>query len=140
MKPVFQDKFGMLDDADMGNCWPACLASMLECELNEVPHFHFLYPNIEESQAKMLEFLNTRGFGHLYFSWEDAASLWRAVQGGLVIFTGVSPRFPDCHHVLIGQITPNGWRTVHDPHPQGGDFIGTPTGVHLVFPLVRHVP
>jgi hypothetical protein len=34
MKPVAQDKFLM-----EGNCFPACLASILECNLEQVPDF-----------------------------------------------------------------------------------------------------
>lgn len=135
MKPVFQDKFGRVDDEDMGNCLPACIASMLECELSEVPHFHFLYPDPAQAFAEELKFLEARGYDCVYYDWENAGVLWQKAQGELAIFSGVSPRFPDCHHVLIGQITPTGWRTIHDPHPQGGDFIGPPTGVYYLFPL-----
>lgn len=58
MKPVFQTKFG----AD-GNCWPACLASLLEIPIEETDHCSCVdHPGWIQ---KTNEFLAARGLYYL---------------------------------------------------------------------------
>lgn len=117
MKPVDQDKFG-----HEGNCFQACIASLLELSLGDLPR----------NQGEILWWLKDRGW--LYVEvWrgnlrqlktddpprEERDIGWQPLLWGdaLCILCGPSPRFPGMSHAVVGNT--NGYRftTVHDPHP-----------------------
>lgn len=124
MKPVMQDAFGR----DDGNCFSACLASIFEVPLNEVPNF-FITAGDEATAwwAAVREWLRPRGFGIMALQLNDDDRLLDEVDGWLIV-TGESSR--GIHHATI-------WRDgkmAHDPHPsQCG--IRRPLFVNLVYPL-----
>lgn len=93
---------------DRGNCFPTCIAAILEMEPEDVIQIQELYeydtwPEILQS------WLNKRGYR------------WRTINEGedvtdkYLLVTGKSPRHPDLTHVTIYL---NG-KMVHDPHPDG---------------------
>lgn len=108
MKPVDQDKFGMPD----GNCFAACIASILELPLAEVPNFVTFGDKWYE---RTVEFLRCRGFTPIYVTRAGAEQMdiHALIEAGhYFIVTGKSPR-GDFDHCVVQ----HGSELVHDPHP-----------------------
>jgi hypothetical protein len=121
MRPVDQTLFGF----EEGNCFAACLASILELPLEAVPNF---CANKEKH-------------------WEKEAQDWLIGHFGLSMFTvrhnEVSEAFRDCYCIVAGP-SPRGidrdkemhscvWKNgeiVHDPHP---DKTGLPEITEMSF-------
>lgn len=135
MKPVTQTLFGRPDGPveEIGNCYPACLATLLELDLAEVPHVYQLHADPEAANDASVRWLQQRGYTELYFEW--APWLNHYAPGTLAIFGGKSPR-GDWSHAVVGEITATGWRLVHDPHPSRAGIAGEPDGVHLLVKLM----
>lgn len=127
MKPVNQTLFGDTDGKLKGNCFPACLASILELPLEEIPHFYegcevddFL-ANLK-SLAKIEEFLNKQKYSYCVHFCEDfdseeeflkfiqtqTDSYWIAVGLPLMESDGE-------HHAVVYKNN----KLLHDPHPPG---------------------
>jgi hypothetical protein len=101
MKPVDQDIFVNDPQGRPGNCLQACVASILELPLNEVPHFVTVPDDTWFDQ--MVKWIESRGYA-LYDS--DGLSC----DEDYVFAIGKSPR--GVSHVVIyhkGEM-------VHDPH------------------------
>jgi len=111
MKTVMQTQFG----EGNGNCHQACLASILELELEDVPHFCRLWSD----QRWLLDqnrWLKQFGMTTVCLapagkpSWKGFEQM---LQGAWTILGGHSDR--GVMHSVVGRgITP-----VHDPHPSG---------------------
>lgn len=107
MKPVHQDKFGV----EEGNCFAACIASILELPLADVPNFcvdrkHWL--------QHCNDWLAKRGLAYIEFKLTGGeVPIWMTDVGHHVI-SGPSPR-GDFHHCVVGL----DGKMVHDPHPSG---------------------
>jgi len=97
MIPVDQTTFGHPG----GNCFSACVASLLEIQIGEVP---YLMEDRDWFQG-FIEWLRPRGLWAVTFS---VANGWR--PDGYVILGGQSPRGS---HAVVGL----GLEVVHDPHP-----------------------
>lgn len=101
MKPVDQTKFGYPE----GNCFSACVASLLELDLSEVPFFM----GREDWWEAFARWLYPRGLYPLHFPMR--------VDGlgppGLYIAGGASPRDPQYMHAVVAR----GREIVHDPNP-----------------------
>ena len=104
MKKVFQTKFGKPD----GNCFAACLASILELPIEEIPDY---------KQPEGRWFRNYRKWIKQYgldlliiedISHEDF------IPDVCCIVSGTSPR--GLMHAVVYQ----GTEMIHDPHPEGG--------------------
>ena len=108
MKPVKQTRLhkGLLPIEDRGNCFPACIASILEMEVEYVIQIQQHYDNPKWNYV-LADWLNERGY------------VWRLPNEGedltdkYVLAIGGSPRFPTETHVVIYL---NG-KLAHDPHP-----------------------
>jgi hypothetical protein len=95
-----------------GNCFSACVASILEMDLAEVPYFMGDEPDEADDKwfARLDEWLKPHGF---YAMCLRADSEWK--PKGLNILSGKSPRGvkdDDMHSVVA-----DGTELVHDPHP-----------------------
>ncbi len=109
MKPVEQTILGHPE----GNCFAACLASILELPLDEVPLF-----KMEQWQLAYNEWLRPSGLAIISVPLPEGiqsqpAEILRYFMPGYTILAAQSPRF-DCLHAVVcwnGEI-------VHDPHPQ----------------------
>lgn len=110
MKPVDQTIFGPGEGAAAGNCWSACIASILELPLAEVPHF--VAVEGDDWWLAMQAWLQERGLQAVHFevAGKDLSELWE--PKGFTILTGDSPR-GDFLHAVIGE----GFSMIHDPHP-----------------------
>jgi hypothetical protein len=106
MTPVYQTRFSR--DGDKGNCWAACLASVVGCRLSEVPD------------------TRERDKG----AWFDITADWLRTLGlsiechhdvpkGWAIACGDSVRGDWLHSVIV-------WdgKMIHDPHPEGSGIKG----------------
>lgn len=99
-----------------GDCFRCCIASLLDLDALQVPHF------LETgmlNQAQLNTFLGDLGLAYIEVGWNDTSyKQWlgfQAEQADTPIFTvitGKSPRGRFNHSVVAR----NG-KTVHDPHP-----------------------
>ncbi len=124
MIPVMQTTFGY----GKGNCQPACVASILEINLEDVPDWR--------DGAWMLKYeawLGRHGYGliHLFWSFdgENTNGEWPKELGihgdGYYLASGLSPRAgrdgnsDKMLHACVYQ----GGELAHDPHPEGGGLL-----------------
>ncbi len=110
MKPIFQTRFG----AEEGNCFAAALASILEIPLDAVP---VGLGQKDDCYREVNAFLRPMNLGSVSFTW-DAGTTWFLPEDTWCILSGKSPR--GHLHATVGM---HG-RIVHDPHPDGGGFVG----------------
>lgn len=121
MRPVMQDKLYSAEGIGNGNCFPACLASLLEVPLWMVPPFDQMFARESwgkrrgEWLAKMFNLDFVRTSGHEVAQMPE-----------FYIANGLSPRGV-MHSVIYsaGQL-------VHDPHPIGGGISEVEYTFHLV--------
>ena len=101
-----------------GNCFSACVASILEIDIAQVPNIakDFAWFQI------MDEFVNKYGYGLTYLgnTLLGAGETWR--EHAYIIAGGQSPRYRNRKHVVIYK---NG-KMVHDPHPDNIGLKGEP--------------
>lgn len=127
-RKVMQTKF----KPPKGNCWAACVASVLEMPLSEMPDVEF------ESTEGMPGDEDVKRFWKKWREWlaERNLGLQRMTLGeghpfppGILIVTGQSPRGPWQHSVVYrdGELA-------HDPHPEGGGVLKVET-IDLLYPL-----
>jgi len=107
MKKVYQTKFGT-----KGNCLHACIATILNVDLKEIPDID---GDIDEWE-KRLELLQAylihkHGLFLLTSTVNDVESFTRNVYGSIVIVCGESSR--DLKHAVLYK---NG-KLFHDPYP-----------------------
>lgn len=147
IKPVHQTLFGTNNgpNDNIGNCFPACIASILHMPLKEVPHFYQLYQgnSSEDIWWKIVEWLQIRDISIIAWDWDGfSKNIRRIYKGSVCILTGKSPRFPDNYHAVVGYIDDQlNHHIIHDPHPDGTGFIGEPTMVEFLFNLpIMDVP
>ena len=109
MIPVMQSVTGT-----RGNCFSACLASLFELPLSDVPNFFDLAGDDDAKWwAAVRDWLRPRGFGVMFLSLSDPAHL--------ALFEG-------------WQIVCGDGKMVHDPHPSQCGIIA-PDGVDMIYPL-----
>lgn len=101
MKPVNQTRFG--DPG--GNCFSACVASLLELPLDEVPYF--MEP--EDWMGFFTDWLRPHGFSPICFKALVGDEADRCLPG-YYILGGKSSRG---NHAVVAK----GSKIVHDPHP-----------------------
>lgn len=99
MKPVNQT----IEGRENGNCLAACIASILECDINEVPN---VANNSSWLKNLNEEYLNGKGY-HLMTIHSDNPAEY--IKGHHLIM-GHNGRI-DCYHAKVGF---NG-KEVHDP-------------------------
>lgn len=110
----------ILSDPDtdaVGDCWRACIATILGLASEDVPHF------VQDSEDLWLEatvdWLAERGFALLHIAEDDLVS-WLGEP--LWIKTGESPRGPALRHAVVMR----GGSLWHDPHPSREGLSGGP--------------
>lgn len=150
MKPAAQTDFSK----GAGNCWSACIASILEIDVADVPNFchHELGPKWFK---RTLRWLTSRGIGVVHIQKAQTVFLKNPILvDGFCIVTGKSPRSnPDSKrgeeddwlHAIVGKSyveeCPEGYLArldfVYDPHPSGAMIVGD---VHEVTILIPPAP
>lgn len=137
MKPVFQDRF--MDDPRGGNCVAACLASLLEIPLSEVPDFD-MRRNCESEDGE---------------DWRLFFGAWLEERFGLTLVSVDIPREDDDQELcgwwaevemMLGGPGPRGVghcvvargdQIVHDPRPEGGGLLKVKSAYFLLPARVR---
>jgi histidinol-phosphate phosphatase family protein len=99
MKPIDQTKFGMPE----GNCFSACIASILHVQLSDVPAFC----KYEDWWERFTVWLKERGLWAVPLKYNEEFP-----PAGFHILSGKSPR-GDFQHSVVAL----GNDIVHDPHP-----------------------
>jgi hypothetical protein len=129
MKPVLQTQFAGTVDAptdEIGNCYQAAIASVLELDLDDVPHFIALHK--DEWWIETVKWMNARGKGVAWIPIEDGLdSGIRPI--GYHLMNGKSPR-GDYGHEVVGL----DGKVVHDPHPSG-DGIESVVGWTIIYDM-----
>jgi hypothetical protein len=120
VRPVDQTLFGFPG----GNCFAACVATLLELPLDDVPNFCNLPGDWE---AAFNVWLRPRG---LYALTVGMTGGWR--PAGLHIMAGASPRGlkPTDLHAVVARAD----EILHDPHPSRAGLL-TRTETTLLVPL-----
>lgn len=103
MIEVTQTTFGVPG----GNCFSACIASLLELSIDDVPYFmgDFSEPDDGEWFNRLNDWLRPRGFVALFFLYQSLADF-----PSLCVLGGASSRGP---HSCVGRRGEIVW----DPHP-----------------------
>lgn len=130
MIPVYQTKFSSADGSTHGNCLAACVASIFEIPIDQVPAWEEMG---EEWSDSFLQFIEESGYEYegSYVvnggTWGDMLQ-WSAGVDGYFIVGGKSPRsYVQRGHAVIYR---NG-EMVHDPHPSG-DGLSLVEDVYLI--------
>ena len=132
MIPVYQSKLGK-----GGDCFRACVASLMEKRLDDVPDFMNMFLEDEFADRCYLafaEWLKPMGFAHILlqpsFGELEGSFMKRNIDltGALCIANGRSPR-GSFHSVVYG-----GGVVLHDPVKGGGGILSVESMV-IVFPI-----
>lgn len=122
MKPVMQTVTGR-----HGNCFSACLASLFECDIDDVPNFYDVAGDDDAAWwGAVRDWLRARGFGIMFLELKDPAHI--GLFEGWFIVSGKSGRGLD--HATV-------WRDGemrHDPHPTKEGLIEA-DGIDMIYPL-----
>lgn len=149
MKPVMQTTFG-----NYGNCFQACLASVLEIPLDSIPEFRRMQVDQEVScmvseadkwlrSSKGLRFISVEMYNSDGGDPNTTQCLLNRLayenRDEFVLLSGKSPRKKpdgsDMYHCVVGVAECWGFNVVHDPHHDGGGIIGHPFGVKWIVPI-----
>lgn len=108
MIPVFQT----IMDSQNGNCYAACLASILECSLEGIPNFMEKGP--DRFDNILTKWLETKNFVILSVNIvRDEPSIIAIMKDVYSIGSIESPRFKDTLHAVVCK----GFEIIHDPRP-----------------------
>jgi hypothetical protein len=107
MKKVYQTIFGEPN----GNCFQACIASMLECELKDLPNF--MEDGPDSFGGNLKEWENAMPFKLFDVRFEDKESRDFSIKDLLLIATIENMYTAKAHAVIMknGEI-------IHDPMPE----------------------
>lgn len=126
MVPVMQTETG-----EEGNCFSACLASVLELPTEEVPNFFRAQDKSHEAWwRRVRSWLQSHGFGVICLTvdGDHPDPLHWYHPDAYLIVSGKSERGLD--HAVVCK----GGRMIHDPHPSQA-WIERPESVDLLYPL-----
>lgn len=116
MIPINQ-KYLHVEGQQAGDCWRACLASVLECDIEDFPKPDN-YDDWSNYYPKVLQVLSTKGWQWIGYTIENIESpdiLSAKDTDGYVIAVGKSPRSTPEKRINHAVVWKNG--IVHDPHP-----------------------
>lgn len=128
-----------------GDCFSACLASILELPISSVPKFardHGARMNIvarewlHEHFNLSLVSIRLEDRDHVYQGKD--LRLVGGVCGTPCILTYPSPNIPGSFHAVVGQIDEHGlnFQIIHDPNPKGAEIRGYPVVAEFLVPMV----
>ena len=138
MKPIKQTKFGPVE----GNCFAACIASLLEVPIEEVT----LDMGKDLWWQSLQEYLKPRNLFFLEVRLDVSVKYpMYEMDGILCVMSGKSPRKFEGHdgtnHCIVGRIDsrpeqPVIFTPVHDPHPDNTFLVdGTLWGLGFIMKL-----
>ena len=110
MKPLKQE-YLYIEGIQHGDCWRACIASILECDIDTFPYHNGDIPWAEEYE-EVMKILNSMGWDYVPLSISGLRAGWLDSKDtdGYVIAIGSGPR--GVYHSVV-------WKNgiAHDPHP-----------------------
>lgn len=118
MTPVEQTRLHIDSPAGViqkGNCYQACIASIMDLPLDSVPNFIEYEDNVW--YKVFLDFIEEQGYE---YSWQNASE---GVPEGYAIGSGISPRARKDKRINHAVVVLNGVM-VHDPHPDKTGVVG----------------
>lgn len=132
MKPVIQQ----IIHAGNGDCFSACLATILELKLEEVPKFMWHFKGHELKAASL--WISQYGYGILRVRWPEQIITGKDIPFHPMpylycIAAGKSPR-GDWNHAVVGTIEDFTFKLLHDPHPSGLGIVGQPIAYNFLVP------
>lgn len=132
MIPVDQTTFGN----PAGNCLNACAASIMECEIGDLPDLHAIETEGEWWEA-FRDAVAARGWWvvWLHENWCDAVASLR--PAGWSIMGGRSPRAPDDPDHPGHAVVALDGELVHDPHPSRDGIVGSVEDWMIFIPSVE---
>lgn len=128
MIPVEQD----VTSIPGGNCFAACVASLLELPLSQVPNFCIAEGDWWEG---FQSWLGRRGLFAFEVELSDRPTIARVPAGAWCIVSGKSPRGPHLHSVVARGAWERGYELIHDPHPAQAWIDGEPRCITVIAPL-----
>jgi len=128
MKPVFQE----IIDPNKGDCFSACLASILECNLADIPKF----AQRDGDLSKVNDWLTERGLAMVSFKLPLRRNFAFGVMTSktYAIAGYKSPTFKNSVHAVVVEIERGGSRitVAHDPNPNTKQVTGYPFIVYVL--------
>jgi hypothetical protein len=132
LRRQLQTLFGGPDSApeERGNCFPACIATIVGCPLAEVPHIYGpeFDGDCDIAWRRLQRWLSSIGWSVIALELDSFKCDAVSMPNGAVILSGKSPR-GDYPHAVVGTYDGTCFHVVHDPHPSGAGIIGDPTRV-----------
>lgn len=120
---VKQTKLGI-----SGNCFSACLATVLGLKIDDVPNFFDVAGSDHEAWWKAVRaWLKPRGYGIICIS---VSSDLLYMLDGIFIVSGPSPRLAGESHATVWY----GRKHMHDPHPDNTG-LSLIESIDLLYPL-----
>lgn len=121
MTPVDQEFLHRAIPGQEGDCFRACVASILELPREDVPHFAQLTAGSSSAAFWNMayDWLEARGYEYVYRNRRGRAELGK---DDYQIMVGPSPRGNGTYHAVVGQ----GGTIIHDPHPSRAGLDGDP--------------
>lgn len=116
MTPVDQDVFG----EGKGNCWAACIATVLDLPLSEIPNFCGEPERNDNWFSDTDKWLKSRGYRVIGFEGASGISMG---EGAYALVTGPSPR-GNFSHVVVMTVQDGNFKVAHDPHPSRAGLAG----------------
>ena len=125
MKPTYQTIF----DDELGDCFRACVASIFEFPIEDMPNF---WEQTQDGSEfwKLTDDWISKNIGYRAISFEFKKKDIHLVDGILCVACAVSPRSNDVDHAVVWQ---DG--VVHDPHPSNVGLAKKPNTFTLFIPL-----
>jgi hypothetical protein len=137
MRPAFQTVLG-----PKGNCFAACIASLLEVSTGEVPDLVDGLPEPGEGDdardwwlalfSRLNDWLRPRGLCYFEVTTQTPIAetyLWRTIAPGM-LWIAVGEGLEGSPHAVVM----DGYELLHDPHPFGGGLKAC-FGIGLLVPL-----
>lgn len=111
MKPVYQDKFlAVAGVPDAGNCFQACVASIFELGLGDVPNF--AAAGEREWWDELVLWTEAKGFGPVWIEAPLSAA-WKSWPGYVVACGNTARGNKHCVVLRAGELA-------HDPYLRNG--------------------
>lgn len=120
MKPVTQTILPSDTGSPIGDCFRACIATIFELPIEQVPHFC----EHENWYEHLDEWLYNKGLSHVLIRLDVEASegyIGSVDRGIWCIVSGTTTRHPTRLHAVVARTIGGGvrWEYKHDPHPDG---------------------
>lgn len=125
MKPLLQTIHG-----DRGNCMSACLASILEIPIDDVPCFYDAGPTEAHWHLALQDWLFSRGWALLQIDVERSDPAVLSFPG-YAIASGPSPRNPKNWHATVWK----DGKIIHDPAGPGAPPLEAVKTLEFLYPL-----